>query len=388
MSRQSQYFKLGLFLLIGLALLATALILLGTGSLFETSIPAETYFNESVQGLDIGAPVKFRGVVIGRVSNIDFIVNKYQPSATDGSARYVLVEIALDEEAMRGFEAYSRVNVKVGIHNAITQGLRVRLTTQGLTGVAFLEMDFFDPDQNPQLPISWTPRAIYFPSAPSTMSRIESAINTIGNVLQQLRGESFQEFTDKLGSFFDTLNKSLEEADVETIGELIVANLNELHGSLARIRELVEAPEAETIIPDAAGAVASARRTLEGSESEFISTVQEMHAAAEQLKLTMQSLDALLGSPELQEAAATLPGTLENVHEASADVRRGAVQLEHLLRSLNDLVSAEAGDVDAILTEMQTLLDNLNAITADMRQNPSRLIFGEPPQAINPEDLP
>ena len=388
MSRQSQYFKLGLFLLIGLALLATALILLGTGSLFETSIPAETYFNESVQGLDIGAPVKFRGVVIGRVSNIDFIVNKYQPSATDGSARYVLVEIALDEEAMRGFEAYSRVNVKVGIHNAITQGLRVRLTTQGLTGVAFLEMDFFDPDQNPQLPISWTPRAIYFPSAPSTMSRIESAINTIGNVLQQLRGESFQEFTDKLSNFFDTLNKSLAEADVETVGQLVVKNLEELHASLQRINELVHDPAADTIIPDASGAVASARRTLEGSEDEFIRTVAEMHAAAEQLKLTMQSLDSILASPEFQQAAETLPGTMENVHEASAEVRRGAVQLEHLLRNLNDLVSAESGDVDTILMDIQTLLDNLNTITGDMRQNPSRLLFGSPPPVINPEELP
>ena len=388
MSRQSQYFKLGLFILIGIGLLSSALILLGTGSVFKTTLPAETYFNESVQGLDIGAPVKFRGVVIGRVSGIDFIINKYQPDGIDGSARYVLVEMALDEVALHGFSAYSRVNVKVGIANAIRQGLRVRLTTQGLTGVAFLEMDFFDPEQNPELPISWTPRAIYFPSAPSTMSRIEEAINTIGNVLQQLRGESFQEFTTRLGNFFDTLNKSLEEADVETIGQLIVMNLEELHAGLARIHELVADPAAETIIPDAAGAVASARRAMEGSEDEFIKTVQEMHDAAEQLKLTMQSLDELLASPELQDAAATLPGTIQNVHEASADVRRGAVQLERLLRNLSDLVAADSDNVGAILEQTRTLLDNLNAITGDMRQNPSRLIFGEPPQVINPEDLP
>ena len=389
MSRQSQYFKLGLFMLIGVGLLTAALILLGTGSLFEETIKAETYFNESVQGLDIGAAVKFRGVVIGRVTNIDFIINKYQPRLDDGSARYVLVEMALDKDALHGFAAYSRLDVDVGILNAIRQGLRVRLTTQGLTGVAFLEMDFFDPETNPELPISWVPReTMYFPSAPSTMSRIEAAFNTIANVLQQLKGEDFQEFTDRLGNFFDTLNKSLEEADVETIGELVVKNLEELHGSLERINELVHDPAAETIIPDAAGAVSSARRTLEGSEQEFISTVREMHAAAEQLKNTMKSLDDLLASPELQEAAATLPGTLENVHEASAEIRRGAVQLERLLRSLNDLVSAESGDVEAILTEIQTLLDNLNVITYDLRQNPSRLIFGEPPQAIDPEDLP
>ncbi|THB69763.1 MAG: MCE family protein [Desulfovibrio sp.] len=388
MPRNSQYFKLGLFILVGIGLLTAALILLGTGSLFEESIPAETYFNESVQGLDIGAPVKFRGVVIGRVSNIDFIINKYEPRNGDGSARYVLVEIALDGEAMNGFSAYSRVDVKVGIQNAIRQGLRVRLTTQGLTGVAYLEMDFFDPARNPELPISWTPRAIYFPSAPSTMSRIEAAINTIGNVMEQLKGANVEEFAESLDQFFKTLNKSLEEADVETIGQLVIKSLEELHGSLERVNTLLDAPEAENLIPDAAGAAASARRTLEGSEENFIKTVEEMYLAAEQLKNTMQSLDQLLASPEMEEAAATLPSTFENVNAASEEIRRASIQLERLMRGLNDLVSAQDGDVESILDEIQVILDNLSVITEDATQNPARLLFGEPPAAIDPEELP
>ena len=57
----TNHWKLGLFVLISLFVMIAALFWLGARRFQRTSFPAVTYFDESVQGLDVGSPVKFRG---------------------------------------------------------------------------------------------------------------------------------------------------------------------------------------------------------------------------------------------------------------------------------------------------------------------------------------
>ena len=70
MDEGQNYRRLGLFVLVTLALLAGILFVLGGRSLFQPTFTFETYFNESVAGLEIGAPVQFRGVPLGQVTEI------------------------------------------------------------------------------------------------------------------------------------------------------------------------------------------------------------------------------------------------------------------------------------------------------------------------------
>ena len=70
MSAKANYFKIGVFILSAAALAVVGVIVLGAGALFEKKIIMETYFDESVQGLGIGAPVKYRGVTVGSVEHI------------------------------------------------------------------------------------------------------------------------------------------------------------------------------------------------------------------------------------------------------------------------------------------------------------------------------
>ena len=67
MTQKTNYFKLGLFVILAFALTAAMLIALGAGQFLKTETLAETYFNESVQGLNIGSEVKYKGVIIGAV---------------------------------------------------------------------------------------------------------------------------------------------------------------------------------------------------------------------------------------------------------------------------------------------------------------------------------
>jgi phospholipid/cholesterol/gamma-HCH transport system substrate-binding protein len=66
----TNHWKLGLFILLALGVMIGTLFWLGAQRFQRMSFPAVTYFDESVQGLDVGSPVKFRGVTVGTVSDI------------------------------------------------------------------------------------------------------------------------------------------------------------------------------------------------------------------------------------------------------------------------------------------------------------------------------
>ena len=74
----SRYFKLGAFILAAIVVLVALLIVIGSGRFDRNRITMETYFNESVQGLDVGSKVKYRGVTIGEVTRITFTHTKYE----------------------------------------------------------------------------------------------------------------------------------------------------------------------------------------------------------------------------------------------------------------------------------------------------------------------
>src|SRR3954451_5176188 len=71
MAAPTNHYKLGLFVLLGLGAAVVAALLLGVASTRKDTVNYHSYFNESVQGLDLGSPVKFRGVSIGHVSAIE-----------------------------------------------------------------------------------------------------------------------------------------------------------------------------------------------------------------------------------------------------------------------------------------------------------------------------
>jgi ABC-type transporter Mla subunit MlaD len=96
MTWNANYFKLGLFVILAFCLGAGFLIMFGAGELFKKELFAETCFDESVQGLDVGSEVKYKGVQIGTVKSITTPARVYGAQSS-----YVLVIFALDPAAFR-----------------------------------------------------------------------------------------------------------------------------------------------------------------------------------------------------------------------------------------------------------------------------------------------
>ncbi|HTO52801.1 MAG TPA: MlaD family protein [Myxococcota bacterium] len=172
----TNYYKLGAFVLAGMVLTFALLIWLGAADWNRASRRIVTYFDESVQGLEAGSPIKFRGVTVGTVSAISI--------APD--LRHVRVVSLVYEDILRKLGlSESQGN---GLQQAISgdRQLRIQLVSPGLTGVKFLSIDFFDSRRFPEEKLPFDPGPDYLASTPSTLKSIEEAAVDVGMQLPML----------------------------------------------------------------------------------------------------------------------------------------------------------------------------------------------------------
>lgn len=257
MSAEARYFRVGLFVFVGIALIFGFVILLAGPSMFETPVVFETYFDEPVTGLEAGSSVKVRGVPLGRVSRIDFVRNVYElPRPLElEKGQLVLVEMELISPGSRPGDAAARLQ---RLNDLIERGLRLRLATQGITGVSFIQADFLDPENHPPMDIFWTPRNIYVPSAPSTLQSISSAAERIF--------------------------RRLEDTDVEGL-------VNNLDGLVLSVKSQVDQMETGQVrrslldlVAEVRGTNARLQRTLDGTRYDLEVAVENMRVASENLR--------------------------------------------------------------------------------------------------------
>jgi paraquat-inducible protein B len=193
MAARALYARVGLLILVGLLLAVGFVLFLTAGRLSSTAQVMETYVSESVQGLDVGAPVRYRGVQVGRVTELGLVSSAYRrPNNVPFGVSFqlVLVRFAIDLSQV-GNESVP------GIEEAVRLGLRARITAQGITGVNYVELDFLNPERFPALRIPWQPQYPYVPAAPSTVAQVRNAAEDLVGRLAQLPLDSI--LTDLAG---------------------------------------------------------------------------------------------------------------------------------------------------------------------------------------------
>lgn len=238
MKGEPNYFKTGVFLIAGFILLAVVLIFFGAGRMLKPKIYFETYVDGTVQGVDVGSPVKFRGVQVGRISRIDFVFNEYgMGSGEGGRSDYVFLEMQVDVQIFRGMFTDDLNKV---IDNAVKQGLRVMLQPQGITGLNFAELNYVaQPERSPPLKIWWTPKRHYIPSAPGTLTSMLDSVNRIMDTVNSLNvGDTLKDLNSVMGNFNNAIVKlqgNLDEMDLAKTGADLRKLIGEVHAKVAEL---------------------------------------------------------------------------------------------------------------------------------------------------------
>ncbi|MUM76148.1 MCE family protein [Pseudodesulfovibrio sp. F-1] len=380
MIRKQDYFKLGTFIIVGTAMLLAVIVILGAGRFFSTSFTIETYFNESVNGLEVGSPVKLRGVNIGRVADIDFVLNTY-PDASLDERRYVYVICDIDNDV---FGDLDKQEFAETIKQEVAHGLRVRPTSLGLTGQLFLNLTY-DSNGEAPLTVDWIPTNNYVPAVQSTMNRIEAAITSISKTLSGLSQEDIGAIIKDIKSIVSTINSFIQTEDGKEAGKRILSILAETRDTLTRVNQLLADPAAKRIIPATARAVEGIDRIVAGAEGDVIAAAHDARAAMASFRKASDALARTLADPRLDQAMEHLAPSLENIGNASRDMAAAVSKVHALTNRLNALTASEEASIRAIIDDTREVMENIREITRDAKRYPSGMLFGNPPTQARPE---
>ena len=349
MSLKANYFKLGLFVIGATVAGIVLLIVIGSGRWFQPKLTIETYFNESVQGLDIGSKLKYRGVSIGEVTRIGFTYNKYElDKPMTQRRRYVLVEAQIEPKLLGGRAATGEITSEENAKLEVERGLRVRLTPQGITGTSFLEIDYVDPPPA-LLPIDWTPDNVYIPGAPSTVGQFVNAASEILDRLHKL--------------------------DVE--GTL--ANLNKL---LVTANARIEGLDTKTLSERATSTLAKVERTLDSVEAKKLS--DEGVALLTELRATNAELKKTLANPALQKLPDDAEAAVARVKEIVSDPKlaKTLANLERTMARIDRILGGGESDLATTIDNLRQITDNLRDLTEETKRYPANVFFGAPPPPL------
>lgn len=167
MSRKVNKTVIGVFVVGALVLMMVAIVVFGSGNLFKRTNKFVLYFDGSVKGLSVGAPVMFRGVSIGNVKDISLIYDSKAGTIT----LPVIVEI--EQDRIKGAPSFGEPD---GVKKMIALGLRGNLEVQSfLTGQLMISFDFY-PESNAKLRgiVSQYPELPALPISPDMFETMEN----------------------------------------------------------------------------------------------------------------------------------------------------------------------------------------------------------------------
>jgi phospholipid/cholesterol/gamma-HCH transport system substrate-binding protein len=339
------YFKIGIFVISAVVIAIIGVVVLGVGTIFQKKSIVETYIDESVQGLDVGSPVKFRGVPVGRVEQISLTSAEYSTRR-----EYVLVRVSISSNM---FQFPVNDPKSPQLKQALDRGFRIRIAPQGLTGVAYLEADYLDPERNPPLEIDWQP---YYPYIPSTRSRITQLSEAVERILRNFSDIDIAQLSQTIDKSLVAMTKLAENANLDKIGAQANALLNELRETNRQINTLVSNPELKTTIADASATAGRARQIIERAEKPVNQMLTDLPQATESLSRLVKRLDSV---------ATDLPET--------------SSQLRQTIQRMNRLLANQQRDIEKTMDNLRAVSENMKEITDNSKKYPSQVLFGAPP---------
>ena len=359
MSEKANYFKIGLFFIVSVTLIVTAVIVWGAGLFTEDKIYFETYFNSPVTGLNAGSSILLMGVKTGQVEEVDFVPEVYDisidPETVSRYEFYVRVLCSISaEESKERTGGLTNEQREARTRNMIQQGLRLRLASNFLTGQSYIEGVFVDPNRFPILPITWEPKHLYVASAPGEFSTIKESVDKILTRLEQIDTKRIGDLVEQL---LVSVNDAIDDADVPGISkgiQSLVTNAN----------QVITDADVPGISSGVKSLVANADQAIDDANVPSISN--EITGLLAEARQTNQHLQKMLKSPDKTESE-------------MANIAVMVAQLNKTLIRIDKLVLTQTPQIEQALEDLRGVSANLKELTDSIKQYPSQLIFSQPP---------
>lgn len=184
---ETNNFKIGLFISVGIGIFIVLLFLVGLRDYFENKFSIYTYTSESVQGLEIGSPVKYQGVGIGKVERISIIKKNRIQIEMSIQPNLIMRNLHFDSVSYK-FLANNQNNQEIykRLANNVAQGLRCKVDYTGITGMKYVELYYAD---NSILNDNITSKADGY--IPSSRSSLAGTVGSMQAVMRKIEAIDF-----------------------------------------------------------------------------------------------------------------------------------------------------------------------------------------------------
>ena len=311
----------GAFVLGGIVLALGAIILFGQFNFFTEPVRAVVILQGSASGLSIGAPVTFRGVPVGSVSNIELTFDRRTFAA------YIPVTLVLLPERVHRADSKQAI----GIQELVRRGLRAQTNVQSfVTGQAQIELSFA-----PNVPAVLHPGLSKYPEIPFQQSIMQRAQET----LEQL----------PLQEIASNLNKTLQSV------RILADRLDD------QLPALVASAEETTV----------QSRVLIGTANQTLITLQA------HLTTTLDGINEMTATATTQ-----LNSRGTDLHQLLTTTNTTVVQARQMLADLRTLTAARSdqrADIDSTLRDLAAAAASMRGFSAAVERDPQLLLMGRQP---------
>lgn len=311
----------GSFVLGALVLIVAALLSFRSSHLFSKPGRFVAYFNESVQGLDVGGAVKLRGVRAGRV----VAIRVHYDSKARQSQVAVVGELEQNVISDRAGQMI-RITDRATLQRLIEEGLRAKIDLVGITGLQFVELDFLDPQQFPAPRPESGAEYPVVPTVPSGMSELIANLSKIVNNLKQI---DFAELSHELKSLLATANQEVGDLDLKKMVAKVTAAAESIEALAGSAEAKAAFANLNKTATDVQGLVAKLDTQVEPVRAELVRTLHSFHDAAESVRKLLGPQSGL-GQEALR--------TLQQVTETAESLQQLADFLE---RNPNALITGK-----------------------------------------------
>ena len=344
---------IGAFVVGGIALAMAGVIFFGGGKVFQEKTPYVIFFESSVQGLNVGAPVVFRGVQVGQVTKVEALYDPTQATI------HVKVLVELVGGNVRVTAEVRQRSTHEAVEFLVQHGLRASLQLQSfVTGLLLVSLDFY-----PDTPIKRLGLDPTYPELPTVPSQIEQLLSNVRRT-------------------------------VEELGKLpLEALLAEALGTLKRVNTLLETPELRQALVSLPALVTDAQQLLTHTDDQVAHLGTRLAAAADAVRAAVVDAQRLFRDVDGQVAplASSAKETLTTARGALGQAQKSLVTLtdaatpalkqgERALGAIAHLAGDDAvapHDLAPTLKAIDEAAQSIRALADMLQRNPEALLRGK-----------
>ncbi|HUC61427.1 MAG TPA: MlaD family protein [Alphaproteobacteria bacterium] len=336
MSKRANPVLVGGFIVGAIALVVLALVLFGSVSLFVTRPVAVAYFEGSVSGLSVGAPVTLRGVPVGSVTDIQLVY--------DSEHKKIYIPVYMEFTPGK-LHRIAGQNQKPSLQGAIESGLRAQLQVQSLvTGQLSVEVSFQ-------------------PGTPIHLVGLDKSVPEIPTV----------------PSTFDVFKAKLSDLPLRELADAAIKTLRDLDA-------LLGSQDAKTLLASLSGSAKAFQGTMQDLQGEIGPLLGNLQKTLTDAQATLKETEKLSADTRknVDQVATTanagMAQTFKQLQQTLAESDATLAATQKTVAAAGTLVaqnSQQRADLDELLRNLTIASESIRSFAEQIDRNPNAVIMGK-----------